>query len=557
MNEDKSFLKSNISKEESVKPFATFVKNGFYAVTTDVFAALIFLEGATLALTGTRPSVDSFFYWLTVFLPLSSVETSLFLGSLLGTCLVILAWSIKQKTDGAYFITLTLFALGIFFSLLKGFDYKEAIILSLLFIALLPQRKSFYRQAAFVGERFTLRWILAVLAIVGSIAISLVFYQQMANNDCPWWKFVLQKDLSPPLRIGAGILSIIVFFAAWRLLRPARLAFARSTPEELEKACRVVNTSKSTAAYLALLGDKRFIFSETGNSFLMYNIYGDSWIALNASVGPEMERKNLVWRFHAMCDRYGGRPVFWDIGQRDFSLYLDLGLSFFKIGEEALVPLADFSLETIGNKNFRHIYHKAENEGCAFAIVSREEVPVILPRLASISEDWLHRKNTKEKGFCLGFYNEDYLKRLPVAIVKRGGEIVAFANLWMGAEKEELSVDLMRFTSNAPQSLIEYLFLSLMLWGKEQGYKYFNLGLSPLSGIQTQDSASMWNKIGSALFNYGEKIYNFHGLRIYKEKYKPIWEPKYLACKGGFSSFGSSIDLATLISGGLKGIFSK
>ena len=38
----------------------------------------------------------------------------------------------------------------------------------------------------------------------------------------------------------------------------------------------------------------------------------------------------------------------------------------------------------------------------------------------------------------------------------------------------------MRFSQQAPHSVMDYLFISLMLWGREQGYQAFDLGMGPL-----------------------------------------------------------------------------
>jgi phosphatidylglycerol lysyltransferase len=177
--------------------------------------------------------------------------------------------------------------------------------------------------------------------------------------------------------------------------------------------------------------------------------------------------------------------------------------------------------------------------------------------LKRISDTWLSEKNTREKGFSLGFFNEDYLKRFPAGIVRKNGKIVAFANIWLGAEKEELSVDLMRYVSEAPHGVMEYLFTHLTLWGKQEGYRWFNLGMAPLSGLEDRPPAPLWNRVGVFIFRHGEHFYNFQGLRQYKEKFDPTWEPRYLACPGGLSLPFIFTNLASLISGGLKGAISK
>jgi phosphatidylglycerol lysyltransferase len=141
--------------------------------------------------------------------------------------------------------------------------------------------------------------------------------------------------------------------------------------------------------------------------------------------------------------------------------------------------------------------------------------------------------------------------------VRKEGKIVAFANLWLGADKEELSPDLMRFLPDAPESVMEYLFLQLMLWGKQEGYRWFNLGMAPLSGLEDHALAPLWNRLGAFVFRHGEHFYNFKGLRHYKEKFDPEWEPRYLASPGGFALPRILTNIAALISEGMKETVTK
>jgi len=57
--------------------------------------------------------------------------------------------------------------------------------------------------------------------------------------------------------------------------------------------------------------------------------------------------------------------------------------------------------------------------------------------------------------------------------------------------------------------------------------------------------------------SYGEDFYNFQGLRRYKDKFDPVWQPKYLACPGGLVLPRILCNLAALIAGGIKKIIAK
>jgi phosphatidylglycerol lysyltransferase len=289
----------------------------------------------------------------------------------------------------------------------------------------------------------------------------------------------------------------------------------------------------------------------------MYGIAGGSAVAMGDPVGPIETREDLAWNFRAFCDRYGLRTVFYEVAPSSLPLYLELGLSLVKLGEGARVSLERFSLQGNSAKSWRHAINAQEKAGSFFEVVPREEVPPLLPRLRAISDAWLSGKATREKGFSLGFFDEAYIARGPVALVRRDGEILAFANLWVGADREELSIDLMRFDERLAAGAMEYLILETMLWGKAQGFRSFDLGMAPLAGVGARPLGSWWSKVGAWLFRFGEHFYNFQGLRQFKEKFDPIWEPRYLAYPGGFSLPRVLIDVTVLTSGGLEGVVTR
>jgi phosphatidylglycerol lysyltransferase len=105
--------------------------------------------------------------------------------------------------------------------------------------------------------------------------------------------------------------------------------------------------------------------------------------------------------------------------------------------------------------------------------------------------------------------------------------------------------------------VMEALILNLMLWGRGEGYGRFNLGMAPLSGLEPSPVAPVWTRIGSFLFQRGEALYNFQGLRTYKEKFHPSWEPRYLAYPGGLNLPRITADVSALIARGYRGIFRR
>jgi len=538
-------------RRENVRRLARSVARRITVVTPEVLTFVVFGSGAFLLFSGSLPLVHGRLTFLMNVFPLHVIEISHFLGSLTGVGLILLARAIQRRINAAYYLVMGLIGAGIALSLLKGLKYEEAFFLALVFVVLLPARREFYRKASIVEQRFSPGWVAAVfLVVAGSVWLGLFSYRHVEYTGDLWWHFSLKGDAPRFLRASVGVFATAIIFSAARLFHPAKPKPFIFSGEVLDRCAAVIEGYPHAYASLAYLGDKSILFSKSGKAFLMYGVQGRSWIALGDPVGPEEEWEELLWQFRDLADGYNGWTVFYEVEEKNLQFYQRAGLSFIKFGEEGRVDLQRYSLEGASRKKFRHIRNLLSKEGWRMEIVPREAVAAIVPKLQRISDDWLSRKGRREMGFSLGWFKDEYLKRFPHAVVKKGARIAAFANILEGGGKEELSVDLMRFSSKAPEGVMEFLFSELMLWGKEQGYRWFNLGMVPLAGLDTDTSSPMWGRVGTFIFRFGRNFYNFQGLRQFKDKFDPVWGAKYLVAPNAFAVPKILVDASLLISRG-------
>jgi phosphatidylglycerol lysyltransferase len=523
-------------------------------------ASITFIAGALLLFSGATPALNSRLHVLGKLVALPVLEVSHFLGSLIGAALLVLSRGLLRRIDAAYVMTCLLLLAGIVVSLLKGLEYEQAALLSFMLLALLPCRRHFYREGTLMGQVFSLHWVVAMVLVLGAtILLGLFSFKHVEYSSQLWWRFSMHGGDAPRfLRALVGALGLLLMLGVIQLLRPSAPARTATTTDDRTRLRDVLARSPRTSAQLALLGDKRLLWSETGKSFIMYAVEGRSWVALGDPVGDAREFAELLWHFREMSDRHQGWTVFYQASAELLPEYLDLGLTALKLGEEARVPLGDFTLEGGDKKNMRQSFRKlAEKEGCRFEWVAREAVAGLLPEFQEISEEWLAHKNTREKSFSLGNFSAEYLQEFPAGIVRRGERIEAFANILLGGDGQEISIDLMRYRPNGVPGVMEFLLLSLMLAGQARGYAWFNLGMAPLSGMENRALAPLWTRLGGLLYRHAEHYYNFKGLRAYKEKYHPAWEPKYLIVPGGLQLPRILTNIATLIAGGIKGVVGK
>jgi phosphatidylglycerol lysyltransferase len=286
----------------------------------------------------------------------------------------------------------------------------------------------------------------------------------------------------------------------------------------------------------------------------MFGVRGRSWIALGAPVGRREERMELLWRFREMADAHAARPGFYAVDADDLPDLVDLGLSILKVGESAAVPLETFRIEGRRRGNLRRAWRKAGEEGATFEIVPPEAVPALLPELRAISDQWLGHHAGGEKSFTMGAFQDRYVAEFPIALVRDQGRPVAFANIWTTAARTSFSMDLMRYADEAPKNIMDYLFVELIEWGRREGYQAFEFGMAPLAGLDDRPLAPMLSRVGRLLFERGEEIYNFQGVRKYKDKYDPLWRPRYVAAPNRWQIPLVLADLSLLTSGGVVGL---
>ena len=538
-------------------------------VVPQALALTTFVGGALLLVTGATPAHASRLSWLDDLLPLPVIEASHFLASVSGALLMVLARGLQRRLDVAYHATVALLAGGIAFSLLRGLDWATAIALGFMLLALAPLHQAFDRKASLAEARLSPGWVTGIaLVLAATLWLTLFVYRHVEYSQELWWSFALDGDAPRALRALVAAAAALLVLGAIRALRPAPPDPDPPSVEQLDRTEEVARSASRTDALLALLGDKRLLFSPGDDAFLMYAVEGRSWVSLGDPVAPPEPvgstgsggsggpARELAWQFRELVERHDGWPVFYQVTEESLHLYVDMGLSLLKLGEEGRVHLDGFSLEGHHRKDLRNALRRIEErERCRFEIAPREQVPELMPRLRQVSNAWLGDKPAAEKGFSLGRFDPAYLERFPVALVRRDDTVIAFGNVL--AAGEELSLDLMRFTPEAPPGVMTYLFTRMMLWGAAEGFRRFDLGMTPLAGLEGRTGAPLWNRVASLVYRHGEHFYNFQGLRRYKEKFDPVWEPRYLAFPGSLVLPQILVHLAALISGGVTAVFRR
>ncbi|HEX9858823.1 MAG TPA: phosphatidylglycerol lysyltransferase domain-containing protein, partial [Paracoccaceae bacterium] len=310
-----------------------------------VLAAAIFGSGLWMTFAALIPPTSEAAEALERVFPLAFVEGGVLLSSALGAGLIVLALGVARRSMGAYLLALGTMAAGVVVALAQGFDIQRAGVLALIFVILLPFRREFNRRTTLTHAGSSLGWTVLVLSTVFAFGFVLFFANKStAYGHELWWQFAIDDSAPRALRAGLVASLAVGVGALFLLLHTPRLRPTLPDAATLTRARRIIRTGNRPDAGFALMGDKTLLISDTGDALLMFGVRGRSWVAFGGPVGAREAATELAWTFVDEARRAGARPVFYEVGQADLPLMLDLGLSLYKLGEEAMVDLAAFGL---------------------------------------------------------------------------------------------------------------------------------------------------------------------------------------------------------------------
>ena len=510
---------------------------------------LTFAAGIMLLVSGATPTFGRRLIILSSHLPIWAVESSHFLGTLIGVVFLFLTRGLLDRRDGAWRLALAFTIASLGFSLAKGLAYGELGFLSILAVLLLAARPQFHRPTSMLDQPFTVGWFAAV-GIIISAAFGILFLAfhnvDLAPRDL-WDLFDFDAQAPRALRalLGAAILAIGV--GVGQLLRAPTGTATAPAETDLAVAAEIIRKQNRSDAMLALMGDKSLIFSKSGDSFLMFGKRGRSWIALFDPIGPKTEYAELIRRFVTLAHAHGGRAAFYQIPPESLPFYLDAGLTVVKLGEDARVRLASFSLEGGASAHLRYALKRGARDGLTFELIRPENSGAEMETITAISSEWLEARMGDEKAFSVAAFEPRFVERQWIAIVRQRNEPIAFVSLMTTDAGGEASVGLMRNRAKASPYAMEFLFTQLILALRSEGFETLSLGVAPLSGVRRQPLSSRWHWIGAKIWKHGDRFYNFQGLRTFKGKFNPVWEPRYLAASGTVGPFVALADAAALI----------
>jgi phosphatidylglycerol lysyltransferase len=509
-------------------------------------------------LSGLTPSLHSRMAILEQYSPFDVGVGGHLTSVLSGFALLLLANGLWRHKRLAWALSVAVLLISIPLHLIKGLDYEEAILSTLLLAWLIYLRPHFHARSDPPSIRQGLKVLLVALlftliyGVLGFYLLDRHFSVNGQRVSFSLWESIRQTlvmftqfynpGLVPATHFGryfVGSIYIVgavtIGYALIMLIRPV-LVHQGATPQERQRAKEIVESyGHSSLARLLLLDDKLYYFSP-GGSVIGYVAEGRIALSLGDPVGPPEDISACITSFAAFCAQNDWEPCYAQVLPDYLDVYKQAGFHDLCIGSEAIVNLSTFNLAGHEKKGIRSGINRMTKLGYRAEVLDPPHSPALLKELRRISDEWLTAMHGTEKHFSLGWFDEDYLNSGPVIVVYNpAGYIDAFANIIPEYQASEATIDLMRHRQQAEKGQMDFLFVSLFEWAKVQGYVTFNMGLSGLAGMGENPTDPTIERALHYIFEHVNQFYNFKGLHEFKAKYDPIWSPRYLVYPSAIS----------------------
>lgn len=465
---------------------------------------------------------------------------------LAGFALLVLALSLWRRKRVGWYLTMGALAVSVVAHLVKGLDYEEAVLAGAAMMLLWATRSHFQARSDPPSVR---RGLLAVAeALVFTLAYGGAGFYLLDRHFKEHFGLLaaLRQTLimftvygspgpMPVTRFGRYFAdsiyvvgAVTTAYALVMLLRPVLVRGPAPPPDRLRARRIVEEYGRSSLARLTLLPDKMYYFTP-GGSVVAYVVKGRVALALGDPIGPAADAAATIRAFLDHAARNDWTPAFYQTLPDLLAHYRAAGMHVLHIGDEGVVPLESFTLGGKKGKPLRGAVNRLTRAGYRVVLHEPPLSNELLEELRRVSDDWLAMMHGSEKGFSLGWFDDDYIRDCPVmAVHGPGGGVVAFANIIPEYRANETTIDLIRRRPDAPSGTMDFLFVQLLQWAASRGYAGFNLGLSPLAGVGLRAGAPPVERALHYLYEHFNQFYNFKGLHAFKEKFQPTWFPRYL-----------------------------
>jgi lysyl-tRNA synthetase class 2 len=530
------------------------------AIRTPIWVGrIVGLVGAITVLSAILPEIRARLHLIYEMVPAVFPAAAATGAAAVGLILIALSRALRRGKRRAWLLATLLSLLTVALHLLKGLDVEEAVLSAALFVLLVSSRKEFTARP----DPRSVPRLLAVLVIgpVVATALGWMWLSIDADGQAPGTTFsdrVAQSFLglmgiSGPIRfidqrdsdraavalvvLGASVLLLAVLAA----LQPANGPHPLTRGERGKLEDILVRWGRiDSLSYFTLRDDRSVIFSQSGKSAITYRVVGTVSLAGGDPVGDPEAWPGAIAAWLDEARSFGWVPAVLAASERGAEAYHRAGMDALELGDEAILHVADFSLDGRSMRGVRQAVSRCQRAGLTVSChrVADLDEDTRVTVLAK-AEEW--RDGNVERGFsmALGRFGAPEDSRSVVALCSdQDGELRGLLHFVPWGD-DGLSLDLMRRDRESENGIVEQMVAAVMADAGALGVKRVSLNFAVFRSVFARGERlgagpvlRVWRSLLLAL----SRFWQIESLYRANAKYQPEWVPRFVC-------FRSSTDL--------------
>jgi len=336
------------------------------------------------------------------------------------------------------------------------------------------------------------------------------------------------------LDVLINAMSLVLFLAVvYVFFRSPRGQVRRSDEDEARlRALLARQPEPDSLGYFALRRDKAVIFSPSGKAAIAYRAIGGVSLASGDPLGDPEAWPGAIEQWLREASEHAWAPAVAGASEQAGEVFARHGLTALELGDEAIVEVAEFTLEGRAMRTVRQATNKIKRAGYTARIRRHSEIPQQeMHDLQAAADHWrygqpergfsmaLNRLGDAADGDCLMiecFDADDRLRAL-LSYVPWG--------------KDGLSLDLMRRDKESDNGLVEFMVIELLQRAGEFAVERVSLNFAMFRAVFDRGSrlgAGPVLRLWRGVLLFFSRWWQIESLYRANAKYRPIWEPRFV-----------------------------
>ncbi|WP_330350036.1 phosphatidylglycerol lysyltransferase domain-containing protein [Streptomyces sp. NBC_00582] len=458
------------------------------------------------------------------------------------------AWILNLGLGGA-FLALLAFAM-VFPEIRRHPQNWVSLALTAAFVgALLLGRREFYAKGDRANPRLAATVAAAGLLVSSLLAALLVTATDQAPGRSTFaecWRYGTLRlvsisdfrspGIAPPnwVDVTVNVLSTAlvlgVLYAAFR----SRRAVDPLTADDEKRLRELLDRhgERDSLGYFALRREKSVRWSPTGKAAVAYRVVGGVSLASGDPLGDPEAWPGAIEPWLAEARAHGWIPAVMGASEEAGTVYARHGLDALELGDEAIVEVAEFTLEGRAMRTVRQAYNRVRRAGYTVRVRRHEDIPPEeLAHLVRRADDW--RDGATERGFsmALGRLGDPQDGRcVMLECTDAQGDLRALLSFVPWGPRG-LSLDLMRRDRDSDNGLMEFMVIELLRRASEIRITQVSLNFAMFRSVFERGArlgAGPVLRLWRSLLSFFSRWWQIESLYRANAKYRPIWEPRFL-----------------------------